>query len=362
MADRQACWNGRVPAESNDRIGTRSVHRDVVETSPIVLRELPTVRLLFLPALVDKDNPLRGCFVYQRRTMTNDPWGDVPAESLNQLKAGEGVKLELRSEEIAVLMDGLIARKSLYEKHGIVWGEDEFIRRSSMPELVQGLIDSPEGDLASALEELAPEQVVALARRVDLSQLDVLIDEWLADPDNPAENHWQQLLAKHSWVFSQLTGSPVVVLSGRAYVGGKGINNRGGGEVDFLVRNALTHNVSFVEIKTPRTPLVGEQYRTSGAFSLHKEVSGGVVQVLGYRDSFEKSYTQARVEALERDEQPFRSNNPRCILIAGRAEGLEPAQIRSFELFRGALTDVTIWTFDEVVARLRGIRDVMAAP
>jgi hypothetical protein len=153
----------------------------------------------------------------------------------------------------------------------------------------------------------------------------------------------------------------VVVLSGRAYVGGKGIDNRGGGEVDFLVRNALTDNVSFVEIKTPTTTLVGERYRTSGAYSLHKEVSGGVVQVLGYRDTFEKNYAQARVEALERGEQSFRSNNPRCVLIAGRVEGLDAAQIRSFELFRGALTDVTIWTFDEVVARLRGIRDVMAA-
>ena len=83
--------------------------------------------------------------------------------------------------------------------------------------------------------------------------------------------------------------------------------------------------------------------------------------MLGYRDTFEKNYAQARVEALERGEQSFRSNNPRCVLIAGRVGGLDAAQIRSFELFRGALTDVTIWTFDEVVARLRGIRDVMAA-
>lgn len=349
-------------SESNDRIGTKSVHRDVVETSPIILRELPTVRLLFLPALVDREHALRGCFAYQRRAKTDDPWEDISADSLNTLKAGEGVKLELHSEEITLLMEGLTARKALYEKHGIVWGEDEFIRRSSMPELVQGLIDSPQGELATALEALEPEQVVALARRVDLSQLDALLEEWLADPDNADEDHWQRLLTKHSWVFSQLTGSPVVVLSGRAYVGGKGVDNRGGGEVDFLVRNALTDNVSFVEIKTPRTPLVGERYRTSGAFTLHKELSGGVVQVLGYRDAFEKNYAQGRLEAAERGQQSFRSNNPRCVLIAGQARELEPPQIRSFELFRGGLTDVTIWTFDEVVARLRGIRDVMAAP
>jgi hypothetical protein len=351
-----------VSSESNDRIGTKSVHRDVVETSPIVLRELQTVRLLFLPALVDQEHPLRGCFVYQRRARSDEPWTDVPSESLNSLKAGEGVKLELHSEEVTRLMDGLAARKALYDEHGIVWGEDEFVRRSSMPELVQGLVDAPDGELAAALEGLAPEQIIALARRVDLSQLDALLGEWLADPDNASEDHWQRLLTKHSWVFSQLTGSPVVILSGRAYVGGKGIDNRGGGEVDFLVRNALTDNVSFVEIKTPRTPLIGERYRTSGAFTLHKEITGGVVQVLGYRDAFEKNYAQVRVEAVDRGEHSFRSNNPRCVLIAGRVEGLETAQVQSLELFRGALTDVTIWTFDEVVARLRGIRDVMASP
>ena len=142
-------------------------------------------------------------------------------------------------------------------------------------------------------------------------------------------------------------------------MGGEGIENRGGGEIDFLVRNALTHNVSFVEIKTPKTPITAGAYRTSGAFSLHKELTGGVVQVLGYRDTFEKAFTQLRLESGLGD---FRSYNPRCILIAGSAESLEPDEARSFELFRGALSDVDIWTFDEVAARLQGIREALAPP
>lgn len=145
----------------------------------------------------------------------------------------------------------------------------------------------------------------------------------------------------------------------RAYVGGKGIDNRGGGEVDFLVRNALTHNVAFVEIKTPKTPICAGPYRTSGAFSLHKELSGGVIQVLGYRDILEKTFNQLR---LENDLDDFRSYNPRCILIAGSANALQPDETRSFELFRSALSDVQIWTFDEVVVRLQGIREALAAP
>jgi hypothetical protein len=155
------------------------------------------------------------------------------------------------------------------------------------------------------------------------------------------------------------TGSPVVVLREKAYVGGKGVENRGGGEVDFLVSNELTHNVAFVEIKTPGTEICGGAYRTSGAFSLSKDLSGGVVQVLGYRDRFEKEFNQLRADS---DVGEFSSFNPRCVLIAGRASSLGPDEARSFELFRNALADVEIWTFDEVAARLEGIRAALAAP
>jgi hypothetical protein len=344
---------------NNDRIGTVSVSVDVVETDPIVLREKPTRRLVFHPTIVERDQPLRGCLVYQRRASPDALWEDIRGENFNNLKSGEGWALELHSDEVAKLMDGLLARKGLYERYGIRWGEREFIDRESLPQVVQSLIDSPESELAGVLAALQPEEIIALGRKVDLSQLDALLSAWLSNSEVADENFWQKLLAEHAWVFSQLTGSPVVVLGERAYVGGKSIKSRGGGEVDFLVRNALTHNVSFVEIKTPKTPIIASPYRTSGAHSLHKEITGGVVQVLGYRDSFEKNYNMLREQS---DPKEFRSYNPRCILIAGTAGGLQPDQTRSFELFRGALTDVDIWTFDEVGARVQGIREALAAP
>ena len=334
--------------------------RDVVETSPIVLRETDSRRLVFHPKIVDRaDHPLRGAFVYQRRAKTKEVWEDIKEETFTTLKSGEGWALELPSEEVATLLDGLLARKSLYERHGIRWGDRVFIDRDSLPEAVRSVVDSPGGELAQVLAALDTEEIVALGRKVDLSQLDALLGDWHANHDNGDESYWQGLLSEHAWVFSQLTGSPVVVLRERAYVGGKGIENQGGGEIDFLVRNSLTHNVSFVEIKTPETPICGSAYRTSGAFSLHKEISGGIVQVLGYKETFEKSFNQL---VSESNAGTFHSFNPRCVLIAGTAEGLGGNEARSFELFRNALTDVQIWTFDEVAARLQGIRDALATP
>jgi hypothetical protein len=126
---------------SREPISTRSVSRDVVETDPIVLRQSETRRLVFLPTLIDRpDDPLRGYFVYQRKLSANS-WEDIRGESLTSLKSGEGWVLELHSAEVSRLLEGLLARRDLYERHGIVWGEREFVSKDSLPQVVRAIIE-----------------------------------------------------------------------------------------------------------------------------------------------------------------------------------------------------------------------------
>lgn len=84
-----------------------------------------------------------------------------------------------------------------------------------------------------------------------------------------------------------------------------------------------------------------------------------MVQVLGYRDRFEKAFNQLRSES---DVGEFSRFNPPCVLIAGSASSLGQDEARRFELFRNPLSGVEIWAFDEVAARLEGIRAALAAP
>jgi hypothetical protein len=223
---------------------------------------------------------------------------------------------------------------------------------------VRKILEEPESELAKALRALDAESLLSLGRSVDLSKLDALLAEWDANEGNNEEDFWQGLLTRNAWVFSQLTGSPVVLLQERAYIGGKGISNTGGGMVDYLLANALTENVSRVEIKTPGAALLDKQYRSSGAYPPGKDVAGGVVQVLGYRDTF-----MNQVRELRQTSETFQAYNPRCYLIVGSIAGLpddEQAK-RSFELFRTSQAVVHILTFDEVRERLQGIRDVLVA-
>jgi hypothetical protein len=217
---------------SDDRITTESVALTAVETDPIVLRESEdgTRRLVFKAMIVDRpEAPVRGIFVYQRRRPT-DEWEDITAETLNSLKSGEGYALQLRSGEVSKLLQGIQDRRGIYEKHGIQFGQQDYFGGANLPEVVRRILEEPESDLARALQALDPESLLSLGRSVDLSKLDALLDEWDANEGNSDEDFWQDLLTRNAWVFSQLTGSPVVLLKERAYVGGKGISNTGGGD------------------------------------------------------------------------------------------------------------------------------------
>ena len=342
---------------ADERITTESVAVNVLETGPIVLRESDTHRLVFKPMIVDRpEAPVRGYFVWQRKRKADD-WEDITGESLAAMKSGEGYCIELHSGEVSTLLQGIQDRRTIYEQHGIRFGERDYFAGAELPDVVRKILDEPDSELARALRALEPDSLLSLGRSVDLSKLDVLLDEWDANEGNDDEDFWQDLLTRNAWVFSQLTGSPVVLLQEKAYVGGKGISNTGGGMVDYLLANALTDNVSLVEIKTPGAALCDAQYRSSGAYTLGKDVVGGVVQVLGYRDSFLNE-----IRNLRETSETFQAYNPRCYLIVGSIGSLPNDDAkRSFELFRGAQSDVQILTFDEVRVRLQGIRDVLTA-
>ena len=90
-----------------------------------------------------------------------------------------------------------------------------------------------------------------------------------------------------------------------------------------------------------------------------EDVVGGVVQVLSYRDTF-----LTEVQNLRKDTDTFQAYDPRCYLIVGQIPSLggDADAIRSFELFRAAQSGVQILTFDEVRARLLGIREALSEP
>lgn len=166
------------------------------------------------------------------------------------------------------------------------------------------------------------------------------------------EKKWQQYLKSNSWIFSSIFAQPIILFKDEAYVGGKDINNKNGKFSDYLMKNKLSDNVTFLEIKTHKTELLNSKvYRGTDVYSVTEELSGCINQVLNQRDNFQKEYDHLRRKSKE----TFETINSKCIIIIGQHKTLLDEQKHCFELFRNNCRDVDIVTFDELLLKIQNI-------
>ena len=360
--------------------------RDSAECDEIVLRETKTTRLVFKPLLIsnihDASAAIKGVFVYQRRKR-GESWTDLKTLNLSQLKADEWVQLELKATEVQKLVQRLNDLYAVHAETGIPSQPSHFVRLEAH---LGALVDTDEKavrfcrlqrssggldiftrvlrwvsktpnteDVLTQLESLGEEALQRLSTLSGIWQLKKLLAEWDANWTNAKEEYWQDLLSRNSFVFSQVFSFPVVILKGKAYLGGKGIGNTGGNVVDFLLTNKLTRNSSLVELKTPMTNIVGTKYR--GIYNMSEEVTGAVMQVLNYKASLLREYDQLVNASVDR----FEAFNPRCMVIAGNLshQQLNKTQERSFELFRNSQKEVDIITYDELFNKVKILVDLL---
>lgn len=153
---------------------------------------------------------------------------------------------------------------------------------------------------------------------------------------------------------AQIFSCPCTIFDDKAYVGGKGINDRGGNLCDFIYQNSLSQNVALIEIKTPCTKIVGGPYR--GTFSFSPELSGAVNQVLNYRDKLTKEY----YALCHQSSKPFEVMSPKCVVIIGKISSMTTGEVSAFENFRNSLSNISILTFDELYQRIMDLIAVLS--
>lgn len=172
------------------------------------------------------------------------------------------------------------------------------------------------------------------------------------------EKKWEKLLKENSWIISNLFSLPVFLFANQAYVGGKEIFNSGGKVTDFLFKNSLTDNLTIIELKTHRTELLfSKPYRGKDVFSISKELSGSINQVLDQRQNLLNDFHALRSRADHQDR--FNSFNSRCLIIVGNIRDLPPGGEKSFELFRSNLHGVEVITFDEVLQKIESFTSLI---
>jgi Shedu protein SduA, C-terminal len=172
-----------------------------------------------------------------------------------------------------------------------------------------------------------------------------VIGAWDTNKQNGEEQFWQKLFNDNPYMISQLFSVPVVFINERAYVGGMNVDNKDAKLLDYLYRTETAKDAILIEIKTPRTKLLGGRYR-KGVYGPSSEMAGASVQILDYRRQLGRSFKEVT------DGTPHKLDifNPRCVIIAGNAEEelTNDLKRKSFELYRRNLRDVEIVTYDEM--------------
>lgn len=265
---------------------------------------------------------------------------------------------DVQSSELKVtsnnLLSSIFPEKVKEKKREYIKGElNTFLKTHKLN--TKSLSDT---DLESIIElipeEIASEKLVFQAEEkinfIKLKKVKVDFEKLLKQTtDTKAfEEKCQLFFTENSWVLSNILSIPVAILKGKAYVGGKDYTDGGGRIADFLYRNELTKNVCIIEIKTPIKKIIDTEtpYRKPDVYSLGKELTGGVVQVLDQKDNLQREFYKL-------SEGKFEAFNPKTLLIIGKISDLNKGQLKSFELFRNNLKDVEVITFDELLERTK---------
>jgi len=355
----------------------RSSNHTVDVLEPIIIEEKQYTRRVFLAYINDtktqQGETVGGTIIHQRRNK-KDEWEDVESINLAKLKAGEGVKIKLSSEQLKKLYLGL---EKLYEfsKLGFSSGETEYaIGRSDE------IIKVPK-DRKKFISELLSQkygseiwtEIVAsdpdLATRLSIARLQTERQEALKEfseslKANKTENYWQKFFENNQWIFGYgLRYQFMTQLEGQPHYGGTAFTGTGGQKGDFLLKTQA--DVKFtvlVELKRPDTPLLSKnqngkpkKYR-NGAWLLGSELLGGTSQVQISCNTWERnSLSRENAELLS--PQGIHTICPKGILVIGKIVELngDREKVETFESYRRCLSNPEIITFDELYERARFI-------
>lgn len=370
--------------EDEDQIEIRPDCRVHAAVSDIVLREKDLVRLVFRPELVDNPNDsaacVKGTFIYQKRAK-GEPWLDAPADSLATVKKGQTYRLELKTAETLKLLRELNTLWRYSRKQGIPGSRVRLVKlegrlaelftlsQSDLSALLEGNQDdafrivgrvlhwAASSPSLRALLALEPERLPDLTANLGLAALGEATSFWQEHKDNGDEEFWQLALSTRAYLLAQLFHYPIMLIRGKAYVGGKKIDNKHGNVADFLAKARATSGALLVEIKTPVTPLLGAEYRQD-VYPPSRDLGGAIGQVLHYKSSLQREIVSIR-EGLDED---LEADEPRCLIIAGNTsvELTSSLKRRAFERLRARLNGITVIGFDELFAKASDLLRLLA--
>lgn len=385
---------GHLPIDDSSVITVTSTSAQSADASPITLNDQTTlVRLRLLPKIVaNRANPannVEGILTYEKRGSIADAFPlDRGADFVcrQTIKKDDALRLRLDSTETRNLYDGLTRLYAAADDmDSIPYGTTKYVALDKTVrtlldllrkdpaaahmiadnetfELIQELLKlltqrTSRDELRDILKGLEDSNLQSLSASLSIERLKRVRDEFRDNLDTGTELYWQDFFKRNAWIISQVFSIPCTLYDDQAYVGGKSFSGTGGNLPDFLYENKLTKNLAIVEIKTPITQLLGQPYR-GNSYSMSKEFSGAISQVLSYKQSLLNEFNSIYVNSGGNVE----AFSPRCVVVLGNTNELKTDRTKmgSFENFRACLNGVTVLTYDELLSRVDDLLGILA--
>ncbi len=362
-----------------------SVSRDVAHCNAVVLKVNDSFRYLFVPKLIDnskdKTKCISGQFIVQKKSKA-DSWENYNNLPLNKLAIGQWINLDLSTSSFETFISYVEKLRETYISEGKydsfgtiktfvfsnkLGSEDKEIilemfnkNKPFKEELKKMLRSSIElEDVINAIKSgtIKLDEITENLNSQETNKVYNVLQAKLINPiflednlDQTDEKFWQQLFKEHPNIISSVIPSVVYIIEDQPYMGGKAIDNKGASIGDFLFKSG-TDNVSIIEIKTPSTDLLGNEYR-NGVYCPSKELSGSIVQIRKQKDDLIKEYDHIKLSSMRKGKN-FSAYDPKSYIIIGNTNELSDEQSESFELFRNSLKDIEIITFNELIDKLK---------
>lgn len=262
---------------------------------------------------------------------------------------------------------GLDSVEPKYAKNPVIRALTEEVSTGHVTDASERVLLADEVTLAAeAIGREAPARLVKLRQDIEMVSLDALIqqfEEYLEGPHLRDEDHWQSFFNNNRFALQLIFSMPIVVERQHAHVQSGDIDGRGARITDFLCANTVTRTIVIVEVKTPGAGLMSvNPYRGKGTDSAiyppHSDLIGPVAQLQSQLASVPRSLALRLTPSLDLD--PW--HDPKGAVITGRISALNEQQRESFLLYRAGLSTVTVLAYDEVLDRLKGLREVLREP
>ena len=346
-------------------IKTKSLGKEYAEVQEITLDETPKTRTVFKPYI--HSGGVRGEIVRYKKDKATG-LETVGSTNFNEIKVGEGIRIELNTKALGVLEEGLKKVKAVQIEKGVIYGTNEYkvvnsedivIDDRNKARVIKQLLEGNYAeDFWYQLEDMKPDLSYKLAYSKIQEERIKALDTFacmMAD-DSIKEKDWQDFFEENTWIFGYgLRYQILRVLAGQPDYGGRTYIGDGGQRGDFLtVTEAETKYTCLVEIKKPNTKLLQNRQYRNGAWGVSAELAGAVsqIQVNCAQWEMDASRTDRNRELLK----DFYTIAPKGIVVIGSTSELNDYEKKnSFGRFRSEIRNPEIITYDELYERAKFI-------